>query len=334
MTIDSKEPNGNYQEFLDIYENAYVVLGLITLFFWLLGSNLHVIPPLERTSYTVKEVTRTVYNYYFLYYEIPAQNQNLFGLTIPRNCGIYREVPGFASGLLFAIGVELFTHKEINKKKLPCLILTILSTQSTKGYVILIILFVVRYIIAKHKGSRTRLVIKLLVILFLIPVSVILLRAIFINKQSTGTSLYTRYNSLQAGFRTWLEHPIFGAGYGNAEAIYENQIKGLGVEGKISMGITVLLARGGLYLFSLYIIALLYAYNNKRIKQNKINYFQFVLMLFMELFISNSAFKYRTLFLVASGFAAGSRANEIDSGFSDRNIESDLTAKSIGKAIS
>lgn len=306
------QKNGSYQEFLDIYENAYVILGLITVFFWLFGSNFHIIPAMERTSYAVKGVSRVVYNYYYLYFEIPVQNQNLFGLRIPRNCGIYREAPGYASALLFAVGVELFTHKDINKKKLACLLLTLLSNQSTKAYVILIVLFGVRYIITNHKKSRGNLASKLPIIMVLVPIGLAILRAIMIDKQSTGTSFDTRYNSLQAGFRTWLEHPIFGAGYGNSEAIYENQIEGLGVEGKISMGITVLLARGGLYLFSFYVIALLYAYKNNDIKRNKLNYFQFALMMFMELFISNSAFGLRMKFLLGSGFAAGSRADEID----------------------
>jgi hypothetical protein len=132
-----------------IYEYLIFFLAIIGLFGWLIqialrGDHLYFllnkIPGIALFSYVSGDGINAVF-----YSVQPAYSSMLYGFAVPRNCGYAWEPGAFAVYLCLAIFINLFcTDYDKNKKKrLWFLVLALLSTQSTTGYLIfmLIILF-------------------------------------------------------------------------------------------------------------------------------------------------------------------------------------------------
>ena len=298
--------NNNFHVLMDSFVQVVLVICCATVFFWFFGSVLGLIPPKTET-YTWAHRTSTTYNYFYLYFENPGQNQHLLGMTLPRNCGIFTEAPAYSGILLYAIGIELFAKDTINRKRLVILLLAVLTVQSTKAFVILIILFGLQFMTKEVKNrSRVYLVFRSIAIAVMVAAVCFALSYILEDKSTTG-SYAARMNHLTSGIRTWLQHPLFGAGFRNAEAYIENQESGYGYKGA-SMGLTLLLAYGGLYLLAFYVFAYFYALRHPAIQKSKKGYNYFALILLMNLFFSNSAFGYPYKFMISAAYAAGAQA--------------------------
>ncbi len=296
---------GGLLSFFEIYENIMILIGLITVFFWLFGSVLDVLPGRTNTYYTFSGYSGSGYTYYYLYFENFKQNQVLLGITLPRNCGIYCEAPAFSGMLLYAISIELFSPKKKNWKKVGALLLVIATTQSTKALIALIAAFGLMYITKESKGkSKANRVFRIIASILLIVVLVSAAFYIMEDKATANNSYNARLNHLMAGFQTWIKSPIFGSGYKNVSAIIDNEAEGAGYGG-LSMGLTVLLAQGGLYLFAFYLVAAFFAARNSFVKQHMRNYLIFIVVITINLFISNSAFSYPYLFMVSTAYALG-----------------------------
>ena len=297
-----------------------MIIGVISLFFWLFGSVLRVLPGRVETTYSfAKWQHLKTYTYYYLYFENPIQNQKLLGIDIPRNCGIFTEAPAYSGLLLYAYGIHVFGPKEMDKKKVLLLLITILSTQSTKALIILIMVFGIRFMFEGNENhSKVYVFIKTLVSILMIVVSIAVIESIMSDKMIANDSFIARVNHLNGGLKTWLQNPFFGAGFENDNAFFSNLNSGAGENG-MSMGLTVLLAYGGIYLTLFYIFAIFVATKNRSVKGNLKNYCFFVLMLLVNLFISNSAFGYPYLFFVASGYAAGTH-----NGLNNREVRNNL----------
>ena len=299
--------NGKFRTLLDAYTDVLIVIGFTTVFFWLFGSVLGIIPYKTMTYHWTGNVRRT-YNYFYLYFENPLQNQKLLGTVFPRNCGIFTEAPAYSGVLLYAIGIELYSRETVNKRRLIPLLITVLTVQSTKGYIILIVLFGIHYLTKEVKGrSRFYKIIRMLVSVLLIAALCFGVWYILEDKSSTR-SYSARINHLMSGIRTWLQNPLFGAGFKNKNVLVENQEEGSGYGGT-SMGLTILLAYGGLYLFGFYIYSYFYALRNPTIQKNRKNYNFYVLLALMNLFVSNSGFGYPYLFMISAAYAAGAQVS-------------------------
>ena len=302
--------NHHIVELLDIYENIYVIICLVTLFFWIFGSILHIVPYLADMGYTFDKHHYITHNYFFLYFENPVQNveQVVFGSSIARNCGIYCEVPAFAGRLLYAIAIEVFAHPKVNKKKLAVLLVTILSTQSAKALVVLIITFGVMYLLENNNRlSKSKFLLK--IIGTIIGGIVMSMAAVYLFEAKTaGTSYLARANIMQAAIKTWLQYPIFGAGFNNLDAIIINENLGHGYGG-ISMGLMVLLACGGLYFVAFYLCAITLGFLGIS-RDNRTKYVCVVVMMLINVFISNSIYQYPYLLMVSLLFALYSTRNK------------------------
>ena len=300
------QKNNTFIEFCDTYENIFIIISMITVFCWLFGSVLNILPGRTAMTYMFGR-SRTTYSYFYLYFENPVQNQSSI---LPRNCGIYCESPGYSGMLLYALGIEMFAHNKINPKKLGVLIVTLLTTQSTKGLIVLIIIMGLRYLTEGNEHmQRFRQALKFIfagVLIVAISFSVWYI----LEGKATTHSYSARMNHLTSSIQTWLQNPVFGAGYNNNEAIYENQAEGAGVGG-LSMGLTAVLAKGGLYLIAFYFYAILFAYKNWKIRIQRKNYFFFVLIIIMNLIISNSGYSFPYMFMLGSAYAAGMQMNKM-----------------------
>ena len=297
--------NDGFFDLLDVFVSIVTLIGCITVFFWLFGSVLNILPGRRMMTLSWAGRNYKVYSYYFLYFENPFQNiEKLLGSTLTRNCGIFTEAPAYSGLLLLAIGIELFAKDKINKKTLIPLLITILTVQSTKGFVVLIVLLTINYVTKESVGrSRTVQVFRLLFSIIIIVGSCFALWYIIDDKSGTY-SYAARMNHLVSGIRTWLQNPLFGVGFGNKNALVENQENTAGY-GHLSMGIVVLLAYGGLYMLAFYAFAFFFALKNPKIQNRKRGYLMYSLLLLLDLFISNSAFRKHYLFMIAAAYAAG-----------------------------
>lgn len=277
-----------FGELIIAYENVLVSIAIISLFFWLFGSVLDIIPGRYGT-FTFADYQSKSYNYFYLYFENLRQNQQLLGSTLPRNCGIYCEAPAYAGMLFYAFLIETLYNKRKNNWKLIILIISLLSTQSTKALILLLFFYILQFVLKKNSGkSRSWLIIRFFVIFFIMIGGAFLIAYILEDKSNT-LSFTARINHLVACFEAWKNNPLFGVGFKNTEAIVGYQFQGAGYGG-LSMGVAVLLAEGGIVLTTFYVFPVIVAYYRFFKKHYKNEFFLFTLTLFMNLFISNSAF--------------------------------------------
>jgi hypothetical protein len=153
-----------------IFEQISYYLAIIALAFWVvqillrgdtLYSILAKIPGIELFS----KVTGEGYNI-FLYSVQPVFSSILYNFAIPRNCGYAWEPGAFAVYLCLAIFVNLFfANSDANRKtRLWILIITLLTTQSTTGYLIFLV------ILASHLLKK-----RLNIIILVLPITVVTL---------------------------------------------------------------------------------------------------------------------------------------------------------------
>jgi hypothetical protein len=138
-----------------IYEKILYWFAIIALFMWtvqiVLGGDtllnyISSISKLESTSYV------TGYGVSAIFYSVqPLSKGLLHDIMIPRNSGYAWEPGAFAVYLCLALFINLFNPKpdENSKKRLWVLLIALLSTQSTTGYVIFMVILVF-YVINKN----------------------------------------------------------------------------------------------------------------------------------------------------------------------------------------
>ncbi len=297
--------NNKLNIFMNAFVNVTYIIAAVSLFFWLFGSVLNILPGQQTIQYYWGGEVLNSKTYFYLYFENEMQNQRLFGMQIPRNCSIFTEVPAYSSFLLYALGVELFGCEEKSIRKRVVLVTTILSTQSTKAIIMIVILFIVVFW-TKYRKSKERFtkMIKVAVsVLILIAVAYFIY--VLMMDKSTGASFIVRLDDVNAAIKTWKENPIWGAGYGNDSAIINNTTKSwLRQNDALSMGFFVLLAEGGIVLTLLYLSAF-WAGAISCKKRNKLSeYLLFSMIVVGDLFVSNLVFSMPVLMLVSTCFSA------------------------------
>jgi hypothetical protein len=137
-----------------IYEHLLYYLAIVGLFMWavqfLLGGDtlfyyINKIPGMASFScVTGNGATAIIYSVQ------PAINA-IVNISIPRNCGYTQEPGSFAVYLCLAIFINLFiTSSDKNsRKRFWVLVITLVSTQSTTGYVIFMVITIF-YILSKN----------------------------------------------------------------------------------------------------------------------------------------------------------------------------------------
>lgn len=258
ILILSNEQN-QLKDWLIKFINITILLSIVSLFFWVLGSNLNIISP---TDYLINKWSDggVAVSYYNIYFE--TQRISVMDNTIIRNSGIFAEAPMWNLILSIAIMIQtLFFGR--NNYKTFILVLTILSTISTTG--IYIIGLIIAYkIIFEVSGWKKY------ISLTLIPVLLIVLSIVWQGKSETA-STSIRFDDYRAGIQAWLDNIVLGSGFSNGLKIIESHMDttirpNLGY----SNSLFVILAQGGIVLFILYFLPILiimiknqYSYNIK-----------------------------------------------------------------------
>jgi hypothetical protein len=252
-----------------IYENVMFYLAIIGVLMWSLQiilrgdtlfSYLNKIPGISLFSYV------TGYGLNAILYSVqPSTYGLLYNITIPRNCGYAQEPGSFAVYLCLAIFINLFItdSDKTSKRKFWVLVIALLSTQSTTGYVIFMV--IMAYYILNRNLKR---------ILLLLPFIVILLISIsslpFMSNKIIGLINETgnvnmlversilrqtsyapgRFLSFNFAFKDFLNNPILGLG----SHLEKSWSTILGAQISTISGVGNLLAQFGIIGFLFFII--------------------------------------------------------------------------------
>lgn len=129
------------KDFLKRYSNIVTIIAIISLVFWFFGSLLNYLEPSGIVNiYWGKDIV--VSNYHYVYFQ--WQNDAvLFGKTFYRNIGIFSEAPMYVIHLSIAFMSSLFS-KERNTFKLCVLFITMITTFSTAGIIIILLMIILK----------------------------------------------------------------------------------------------------------------------------------------------------------------------------------------------
>lgn len=238
-----------FKIFLRTFSNLMALLAAVSLAMWLLGPILHIIEPncsLESawTGYaTVRE------GYCWLQYETQKLMLPAIG-EIYRNTGFFTEAPMYSFALCCALFFEVILQEKSRKVIVTIISAAVVTTISTTGLVFLALLFVC--VILRRVDSLFGRLFAAAIIAVVVVIAVTLIMA-----KLGDSSGITRLDDFRAGLLTWLDYPIFGAGFEG----YSSIVKGkMGLFRASNLGfsnsLTDVLAQGGIA----YIIPMLLAF--------------------------------------------------------------------------
>lgn len=280
--------NETWIKFVKKIVDIMIVLALVSLFFYLFASTLHMISPTGYYSYDWSWISR-VPSYYNIYFEpMPAGLQGNF---IARNCGIYTEAPMFAFPLSIALCIqELFLKRNI--KKTVILVITIATTVSTTGYLIVLLLYMYKFIF-RQDGKRP--VFQIVLACTALVAGVFAIVYFLENKSSTG-SYNVRSDHLFSCLRIFAASLGSGIGFGNRE-IYSY----FEYEQGLSVGFPYVMAAGGIGCTLLFLVPIL-SYSCRAVKSRSYHSLAFAVLFFALFFMTNDVLRIRPWFILAIFF--------------------------------
>ncbi len=237
---------------LNKYVNVIVILAVISLIFWAFGSILGMIHPTGNvySTWTGSRDLKKVPTYYNLYFE--AQTLDWFSFDeVIRNTGIFTEAPMYSFHLCVALLVELFVKKPVPRWKSLILVITILTTFSTTGWILMILALVARYIVTRNITKFFR-ALKVIILPVVVVVGIILIQVLVIDKLGSSSGSI-RVDDFAAGFKAWREYPLFGSGFGNDEFVKQFMSFFRSDNQGYSNAPMQILYQGGIFLFVPYV---------------------------------------------------------------------------------
>lgn len=237
-------------EFWKKMSNVVVVLCVISLVFYVLGTILKVLPPTGVTRYTWTWDLQCK-NWYNMYYEAYYGRASMFSFLPRKNTGIYTEPPMFMIMVCLALAGEFAFVEKPRKIIIGILLITLITIMSTTGY-IFVILFILLYIIKLENGKRS-IALRMLVFPLVCLVGGVVVLEIMNAKIGTAggeNSVFIRSDHLLTAYRLWEEKPFLGIGYGQSEEFMKSSAYHQGA----SVGLPLFLAYAGIWGILLYII--------------------------------------------------------------------------------
>lgn len=258
--------NDGKSSILTIFKNIVTFLAVISLMFWII-SLMGFIP---KTSISIDwGNTKKVYGYFHLHF-LAQSNVSFLGIpNIVRNTGIFVEAPMYSYVLNLALFVSVFIDDEYDKLsgKSWILILTIISTTSSTGTIILVLTVFIKFALLAKKISYS---LKSVMVIIIIPLVYGVIEFIVSKKvddkwySSTGI----RMNDFSAAYVAWKNNFILGNGIDNYNSIAMNmdQRRFLMGNSGFSSGLMEALAYGGILHMLYYLLPVAVVINrNKRV---------------------------------------------------------------------
>lgn len=266
--------------FLKKFSDIVIVLAVISLVFWSLGTITKIID----TPYTSKmywgysnNEYATVKNYFNLYFET-SYNYEIFGINSARNDGIFCEGPMYGAILILALAYEIFYTKTIKLKRIIILTVTIITTISLTGWILMLFMYIYKYI-TKKENTSSKTIIKFVIGSVIVCVGIYIVYFIVEMKSSTESFLI-RLDDYIAGFNSWKTSVIWGHGYANSASTASLVSAFRRNNTGMSNSITVVLAEGGLMWMSFYIAGFISYFKIAR-KYKNWNFYGFLIVFIM-----------------------------------------------------
>lgn len=298
------------QEIFRKYCNLMVVIALISLYFWIFGSQLNIIKPTGK-FYAYWGNAYNYPSYYNLYFE--RQTSLINKHRYLRNMGIFCEGPMYSFCLVIAIASELFLIKGLDNSyyrarsgskrfsnffsfKTIILAITLITTLTTTGSIMLLFMLSLLFLINATKSSQLKLF-KYLLVAIIFTFAFYFMYKIFASK-SISYSWKIRVDDYLSGFQAWKNSPIWGSGFGNMEIIqlYMSSFRKSGLG--FSNSIFVVLAEGGILLFSVYFIPILFCIINASRRSIK-EIVAFVIIFSVEFVVAIVTYEFLTLMIIS-----------------------------------
>ncbi len=261
---------------LSKYSDIILAIAIVSLVFWLGGSVMGIIHPTGYvySTWTGNDMVKSAPTYYNVYFE----TQYIMGFA--RNTAIFTEAPMCSFNLCVALLIELFCKCKISKIRCFIIIITIITTISTTGICMAIIVLLAKFVFNRSSSGTGR-VIKAVAVPALLVIGFIAVQTLVQDKLGTSSG-NTRMDDFIAGYKAWKTHPIFGAGFGNRDCVkhYMSPFRWDNVG--FSNSVMLILANGGIFLAIPY-IWFAYKWIQICIKRKNIQWFLFFAS-FMYLF--------------------------------------------------
>lgn len=275
----------SFEKFSSYYINVVIIITVISIIFFIANSFLHI-----NINYSIFVSYNGIKykNFYNIYFQIYDSTKNI---------SIFWE-PGLFSSYIALAMILLVFQKNISLLKMIILIIGILTSGSTSGYVLIILVFLLRFSKNgdyKKNGTLTTIIIIFLVTMLFLNYNKIVDYLIGLNSEIFSKLLFddvsskTRIYSPIIDFKIYLKSPIFGFGINKFNLKYLEEIKGTFVDSQTS---TI-----GFLLGSFGIFGLIYLYMLIRgvFKNLKFNFSTKFIIFTIVLFILNKEPHYSML---------------------------------------
>ena len=265
---------------LKAFINTVCTIALITLFFYCFATIWHIITP-TGSFYINWNPARYVDSYFGIYFEVSGGH--VFDY---KNAAIYSESTIFAAILCVALATELYIVESHGKKhvfRMLLLIVTILTTFSSGSYfAMLICVFGIIWKNYRRLPKKVRMI-TFFVVVLLAGVVAYAIWIIFMRKKTAiGQSYLVRVDDYLVAWNVLRRHPLLGVGFGVTN--YTKQYMSVqriatGNYGQ-SSDMAALVASGGIYFITSYIIGFLGLSRMINEKSNRIIYISALVTIF------------------------------------------------------
>lgn len=207
------------------YKEKYIrvvsVISLMSIVFFYLS---------KLISYTrfpfVREYEKFVYSPYhtFLW-----KTEEWLG-NLDRNCGMFWEPGVFQAHLSLAILFLVENYKRSNLKYIALLVITMITTKSTAGYINLLLIFMIllRKYIKNSTNIKKQFYMPFLLIMVLVVFYIIYFSPTIQQKfNMTNSSFIIRSSDLRNSLDILRTYPIFGTGYYSSRAAFEQYVRNI-----------------------------------------------------------------------------------------------------------
>lgn len=174
--------------------------------------------------------------------------REFLGLRLFRNFGVFPEPLFFCIPLITALFTELFLSRGRPVRTQRCIILSlvIFTTQSSLGFILLALAWLLKIILILPSRSR-RFVIPVLALAFVGFCAFVLHQKAALFGSGGVSSFGVHVEDYKLGLKAFLEHPFFGGGYGDYSCIQRfMSAERLEKNSGLSNSIAVVLGMGGI----------------------------------------------------------------------------------------
>lgn len=283
--------------------NIIVLLAAISLFFYIFGSCLDIIPH----NYQIIldwGGPHYVDAYYGLHYD--TQITWIKGIEVIRNTGVYNEAASHSINLCIALMIQMFYSQEDNKFKQLLLIITIFTTLSVTGIGISIILILVKLLGNKSKinlSNKTKKIIIPTIIICLVGIGIFFVKDKIVSGANNPTSSVSiRIDDYKIAFKAWKDNILIGHGYGRHDITekYMSEVRGYDTGG--SNGFVIILPQGGLYLLLIYLLPFIISMRKAVYAKNISSLISCITLLLLFL-ATNITYTYMMLYFLGRGWS-------------------------------